>query len=84
MRDRTRDLITQELPDLDAAGDSAPGSIVDLREFDDARGQPDSLDDAGSIETRMRPLDFCSATLPASFASVHFDLVCGVPFLLRW
>jgi len=27
------------LPDLDAAGDSAPGSIVELRGFDDARGQ---------------------------------------------
>lgn len=27
------------LPDLDAAGDSAPGSIVELRKFDDARGQ---------------------------------------------
>jgi hypothetical protein len=27
------------LPDLDAAGDSAPGSIVELRIFDDARGQ---------------------------------------------
>jgi hypothetical protein len=53
---------------LDAAGESAPGSIVDLRKFDDARGQPDGLDDAGSIETRMRPLDFCSATLPATFS----------------
>ena len=28
-----------KLPDLDAAGDSAPGSIVELRRFDDARGQ---------------------------------------------
>ncbi|WP_413992257.1 relaxase/mobilization nuclease domain-containing protein [Labrys okinawensis] len=28
-----------KLPDLDAAGDSAPGSIVELRKFDDARGQ---------------------------------------------
>ncbi|WP_370187733.1 relaxase/mobilization nuclease domain-containing protein [Bradyrhizobium elkanii] len=27
------------LPDLDAAGDSAPGSIVELRKFDDARGK---------------------------------------------
>lgn len=27
------------LSDLDAAGDSAPGSIVELRAFDDARGQ---------------------------------------------
>ena len=27
------------LPDLDAAGDSAPGSIVELRRFADARGQ---------------------------------------------
>jgi len=27
------------LPDLDAAGDSAPGSIVELRRFEDARGQ---------------------------------------------
>ncbi|SOB87146.1 Type IV secretory pathway, VirD2 components (relaxase) [Sphingomonas guangdongensis] len=27
-----------KLPDLDAAGDSAPGSIVELRRFDDARG----------------------------------------------
>ena len=27
------------LPDIDAAGDSAPGSIVELRKFDDARGQ---------------------------------------------
>jgi type IV secretory pathway VirD2 relaxase len=27
------------LADLDAAGDSAPGSIVELRKFDDARGQ---------------------------------------------
>lgn len=27
------------LPHLDAAGDSAPGSIVELRAFDDARGQ---------------------------------------------
>jgi hypothetical protein len=36
------------------------------------------------MRDRARPLDFCSATLPASFASVHFDLVCGVPFLLRW
>ena len=27
------------LRDLDAAGDSAPGSIVELRRFDDARGQ---------------------------------------------
>ncbi|MGY4346654.1 type IV secretory pathway VirD2 relaxase [Bradyrhizobium sp. GM7.3] len=27
------------LPDLEAAGDSAPGSIVELRKFDDARGQ---------------------------------------------
>lgn len=26
-------------PDLDAAGDSAPGSIVELRKFDDAQGQ---------------------------------------------
>ncbi len=28
-----------KLPDLDAAGDSPPGSIVELRRFDDARGQ---------------------------------------------
>ncbi|MFT0875899.1 DUF3363 domain-containing protein [Rhodopseudomonas sp. G2_2311] len=28
-----------KLSDLDAAGDSAPGSIVELRKFDDARGQ---------------------------------------------
>lgn len=28
-----------KLPDLDAAGDSAPGSIVELRKFDDARGR---------------------------------------------
>ena len=28
-----------KLPDLNAAGDSAPGSIVELRSFDDARGQ---------------------------------------------
>ncbi|MEW6633120.1 MAG: DUF3363 domain-containing protein [Pseudomonadota bacterium] len=28
-----------KLSDLDAAGDSAPGSIVELRRFDDARGQ---------------------------------------------
>ena len=28
-----------KLADLDAAGDSAPGSIVELRKFDDARGQ---------------------------------------------
>ncbi|WP_157016619.1 relaxase/mobilization nuclease domain-containing protein [Mesorhizobium xinjiangense] len=28
-----------KLPDLDAAGDSAPGSIVELRRFDDARGR---------------------------------------------
>ncbi len=28
-----------KLPDIDAAGDSAPGSIVELRKFDDARGQ---------------------------------------------
>ncbi len=28
-----------KLPDLEAAGDSAPGSIVELRKFDDARGQ---------------------------------------------
>jgi type IV secretory pathway VirD2 relaxase len=28
-----------KLPDLDAAGDSAPGSIVELRAFDDARGR---------------------------------------------
>ncbi len=27
------------LPDLDAAGDSAPGSIVELRKFEDAKGQ---------------------------------------------
>ncbi|WFE89842.1 DUF3363 domain-containing protein [Roseibium porphyridii] len=27
------------LPDIDAAGDSAPGSIVELRKYDDARGQ---------------------------------------------
>jgi len=27
------------LPDIDAAGDSPPGSIVELRQFDDARGQ---------------------------------------------
>ena len=27
------------LPDLEAVGDSAPGSIVELRKFDDARGQ---------------------------------------------
>jgi len=27
------------LPDLDATGDSAPGSIVELRKFNDARGQ---------------------------------------------
>src|SRR6185312_9493203 len=27
------------LPDLDAAGDSATGSIVELRKFDDAKGQ---------------------------------------------
>lgn len=27
------------LPDLDAAGDSAPGSIVELRRYDDAKGQ---------------------------------------------
>ncbi|KTQ96346.1 type VI secretion protein [Aureimonas ureilytica] len=29
-----------KLPDLDAAGDSAPGSIVELRRFEDAKGQP--------------------------------------------
>ncbi|WP_029880305.1 DUF3363 domain-containing protein, partial [Bradyrhizobium sp. OHSU_III] len=28
-----------KLSDLDAAGDSAPGSIVELRKFDDAQGQ---------------------------------------------
>ena len=28
-----------KLPDLDAAGDGVPGSIVELRRFDDARGQ---------------------------------------------
>jgi type IV secretory pathway VirD2 relaxase len=28
-----------KLPDLDAAGDSAPGSIVELRTFDDAQGR---------------------------------------------
>ena len=28
-----------KLPDLDTAGDSAPGSIVELRKFDDAKGQ---------------------------------------------
>jgi hypothetical protein len=28
-----------KLPDLDAAGDSAPGSIVELRRFDDAQGE---------------------------------------------
>ncbi|NPD17484.1 DUF3363 domain-containing protein [Xinfangfangia sp. D13-10-4-6] len=28
------------LPDLAASGDSAPGSIVELRRFEDARGQP--------------------------------------------
>lgn len=28
-----------KLPDLDAAGDSAPGSIVELRKFDDSQGQ---------------------------------------------
>jgi len=28
-----------KLPDLDSAGDSAPGSIVELRKFDDAQGQ---------------------------------------------
>ena len=28
------------LSDLDAAGDGAPGSIVELRRFDDGRGQP--------------------------------------------
>jgi type IV secretory pathway VirD2 relaxase len=28
-----------KLPDLDASGDSAPGSIVELRRFDDAKGQ---------------------------------------------
>lgn len=28
-----------KLPDLDAAGDSPPGSIVELRKFDDAQGQ---------------------------------------------
>lgn len=28
-----------KLPDLDAAGDSAPGSIVELRKFDNAQGQ---------------------------------------------
>lgn len=27
------------LPDLDAAGDSMPGSIVELRKFDDAHGR---------------------------------------------
>lgn len=27
------------LPDLDAAGDSAPGSIIELRRFEDARGE---------------------------------------------
>lgn len=34
--DRTHHI---KLPDLDAAGDSAPGSIVELRKFDDAQGQ---------------------------------------------
>jgi type IV secretory pathway VirD2 relaxase len=28
------------LPDLDSAGDGAPGSIVELRRFEDGRGQP--------------------------------------------
>jgi uncharacterized protein involved in type VI secretion and phage assembly len=28
-----------KLPDLDAAGDSTPGSIVELRKFDDAQGR---------------------------------------------
>lgn len=28
-----------KLPDLDAAGDSAPGSIIELRKFDDSQGQ---------------------------------------------
>ncbi|MEW6121691.1 MAG: DUF3363 domain-containing protein [Pseudomonadota bacterium] len=29
-----------KLPDIDVAGDSAPGSIVELRKFEDAKGQP--------------------------------------------
>ena len=28
-----------KFPDLDATGDSAPGSIVELRKFDDAQGR---------------------------------------------
>jgi hypothetical protein len=28
-----------KLPDIDAAGDSAPGSVVELRKFDDAQGR---------------------------------------------
>src|ERR1700730_9621358 len=46
-----RDLRCAQLPGLDAARESAPDSIVHLRKFDDVRGQPDGLDDAGSIET---------------------------------
>jgi hypothetical protein len=40
-----------KLPDLDAAGDSAPGSIVELRKFDDAQGSAVSRSPSAPIST---------------------------------
>jgi hypothetical protein len=40
-----------KLPDLDAAGDSAPGSIVELRKFDDARASAASRSPSAPIST---------------------------------
>jgi hypothetical protein len=39
---------------------------------------------AMGIEPTGKALPELQNKLPASFASVHFDLVCEVPFLLRW
>jgi hypothetical protein len=51
-----------KLPDLDAAGDSAPGSIVELRKFDDAQGERASRSPSAPISTSSDQITPTGAT----------------------
>jgi hypothetical protein len=56
-----------KLPDIESAGDSAPGSIVELRSFEDARGERRvALATAPTCRSKRRPR---RAARPGSTAS---------------
>ena len=56
-----------KLPDLDAAGDSAPGSIVELRKFDDAQGRR-RVAHRGAVRPRHRSSRSRRGARPGSIA----------------